>query len=368
MTPHPRDTGCTFGPFYLDTDEGVLRKSGKEVALRPLALAVLAVLVKDKDKLLPYAELKEKAWGADTRVEPHTLSETVLDVRKVLGEYKVCIENKPKRGYRFDSRALQRVEKKRREGSLQGGAEKKRKSVAVRQEFHRFRRTRSTRKKGHPIDLARGLVAHYPLTKAKKAGDDSEKKNHGQKWVDVTFDESGTHFNGATSFISVPDSDSLRVSSFTFAAWICLRNLRGCRRIFEKGPSRSYWLYVHDKAPVVGFYWGRRYFNVESPFHLERNAWYHVAGTFDGRSLRLYLDGRCVDKNVIQEPSHPEHVRGPLTIGWKDGGIKSDHFCGEMKDLRIYNRALAAPEIRALYFNESSQSSGHAENTLPDQQ
>src|SRR5947209_6484798 len=130
MTPHPRDTGYRFGPFYLDPDEGVLWKGGKKVALRPLAVAVLTVLAKHKDEFLTYDELK-KAWGADTYVEHHTISETVLEVRNALGEYKVCVENKPKRGYRFNNRALLRLEKAARLGAHQGGAEKKRKSVAV---------------------------------------------------------------------------------------------------------------------------------------------------------------------------------------------------------------------------------------------
>lgn len=74
------------------------------------------------------------------------------------------------------------------------------------------------------------------------------------------------------------------------------------------------------------------------------NAWHHVAGTYDGSKLRLYIDGVLKAEPNATGPieSHPKQ---PLCIGanceWPD---RSYH--GAIDDVRIYNRSLSEAEIR----------------------
>lgn len=72
--------------------------------------------------------------------------------------------------------------------------------------------------------------------------------------------------------------------------------------------------------------------------------WYHVAATYDGSMMRLYVDA---DEKKTQP--HSEAVRitsSPVRIGRISGSDVSSQF--RFDDVRIYNRALSAPEIAVL--------------------
>ncbi len=72
--------------------------------------------------------------------------------------------------------------------------------------------------------------------------------------------------------------------------------------------------------------------------------WAHLAGTFDGSRLKLYVNGTLED----------DIAAGP--IKYESGGMSllaaaSDEFRGKTDDIRIYNRALSASEIDQMYLN-----------------
>jgi hypothetical protein len=78
--------------------------------------------------------------------------------------------------------------------------------------------------------------------------------------------------------------------------------------------------------------------------------WYHLAGTYDGRYLSLYIDGVL---NAILDAGSVVAYTGPapLMIG---STLNTDHgdrgvFEGFIDDVRIYNRALSAADIGELY-------------------
>lgn len=84
--------------------------------------------------------------------------------------------------------------------------------------------------------------------------------------------------------------------------------------------------------------------------------WHHVAGTFDGTQLRLYLDGRPWGQPV----THPGRIAPMLpqsfvSFGSEDGRTtcpecaNNRYFKGAISQVAIYNRALTAAEIREDY-------------------
>ena len=88
-----------FGPFRIDPYERLLWKEGKAVALPPKVFATLLALVENAPQIVEKDVLLKTIWP-DTFVEESNLSQNVFSLRKVLGEPE-CIENIPKRGYRF---------------------------------------------------------------------------------------------------------------------------------------------------------------------------------------------------------------------------------------------------------------------------
>jgi hypothetical protein len=75
---------------------------------------------------------------------------------------------------------------------------------------------------------------------------------------------------------------------------------------------------------------------------LPLHTWYHVAATYDGTAMRLYLNGvevGMVDKSGALDVNSAV----PVNIGRNPDG--SNHMHGSLDDVRIYNRALTASEI-----------------------
>jgi len=81
------------------------------------------------------------------------------------------------------------------------------------------------------------------------------------------------------------------------------------------------------------------------------NRWVHLAGVYDGKMLRLYVNGveigRHAQTGMIQVDDNP------VTIGGEENGSDSrvvdGEFNGLIDDVYIYNRALSPEEIQALY-------------------
>lgn len=84
-------------------------------------------------------------------------------------------------------------------------------------------------------------------------------------------------------------------------------------------------------------------------YKAELDKWIHVAATYDGWWARLYVDGVeiCSQRfwGSIRIPESPFTFSGYLN----DAGEIIDEITGNLDDLRIYNRALDATEIRNVY-------------------
>lgn len=92
-----------FGPYRLDTAEGLLLRDGEPVPLTPKAFETLVALVERSGHLVEKDELMKAVWS-DAFVEESNLTSNVYALRKMLGQGekgRSYIETVPKRGYRF---------------------------------------------------------------------------------------------------------------------------------------------------------------------------------------------------------------------------------------------------------------------------
>jgi Concanavalin A-like lectin/glucanases superfamily len=87
---------------------------------------------------------------------------------------------------------------------------------------------------------------------------------------------------------------------------------------------------------------GYVYKSTEDPEELERNVWSHVALTFDGAHMRLYVDGELVDTTSAEGAVA---TSGPLSIGCS--AEFEDNYEGLIDEVRLYDRALGEEEIAA---------------------
>src|SRR5215475_3410697 len=92
-----------FGDFALDTDQRVLLRDGKPVALTPKVFETLLILVANSGRIVEKDELMNRLWP-DTFVEEANLASNIKQLRKSLGDdarQPVFIETVARRGYRF---------------------------------------------------------------------------------------------------------------------------------------------------------------------------------------------------------------------------------------------------------------------------
>ena len=73
------------------------------------------------------------------------------------------------------------------------------------------------------------------------------------------------------------------------------------------------------------------------------NAWTHLAATYDGTTLRLYVNGNLVGSRAVANPLLTS--TGVLRFG--GNSVWGEFFAGRIDEVRLYNRALAAAEIQA---------------------
>lgn len=78
---------------------------------------------------------------------------------------------------------------------------------------------------------------------------------------------------------------------------------------------------------------------------LPTGRWVHLAGTFDGTTMRLYVDG--VECATMDRPGPVKPNAFPLCLGSYEAGHQA-HFVGRLDDVRLYGRALSPADIARL--------------------
>ncbi|MCL5281239.1 MAG: PA14 domain-containing protein [Planctomycetes bacterium] len=200
-----------------------------------------------------------------------------------------------------------------------------------------------------------GLVGWWQFNEGSgtKAADSSGNNNNGTLSGPVTWDMGwdGTaclSFNGPYNFVRVPDNASLNMTDgITITAWVNPR-WTGNNRIMQKsseGSDDQYRL-LKEGGNNIRFH-VPPFPNLEATgFIPAKGEWSHLAGTYDGKEVRIYLNGKMVASQAATGKMGTSN--GPLFIGTKHSTAPAgDEYNGLMDDVRIYNRGLSAAEIKA---------------------
>jgi len=73
------------------------------------------------------------------------------------------------------------------------------------------------------------------------------------------------------------------------------------------------------------------------------NTWTHLAATFDGATVRLFVNGVQVASQA--QPTPLANTTGTLQIG--ADSYPTEYFAGRIDEVRVYNRALSATQIQS---------------------
>ena len=97
------------------------------------------------------------------------------------------------------------------------------------------------------------------------------------------------------------------------------------------------------------------------------DTWTHVAGTYDGATLRIYING--VEENTLAATGTIQVETLPFTIGaGYNNGTLNENWIGGIDDVMLFNRGLSAQEIDDIFTRTppSSASAPGAGNPMDD--
>jgi len=148
--------------------------------------------------------------------------------------------------------------------------------------------------------------------------------------------------------VRVPNSPKLNATSaITVAAWVWADTWGGGnRRILQKGNSDNQYMFT-DASDSLMFSLSGVSGGVITAALPGAGDWHHVAGTYDGSTIIIYIDGAEANSQPANGPISV--TSDDLIIGAKWGSVTGDYFDGLLDDVRIYRRALDATEIDGLF-------------------
>ena len=197
-----------------------------------------------------------------------------------------------------------------------------------------------------------GLVAAYAFnegsgtTVTDASGNGNTGTVSGATWTTSGKYGSSLAFNGTNARVNVPNSSSLQLSSgMTLEAWVNPSTVNSAwRDVIYKGNDNYYLEATSDNAskPNGGLIAGGSYANAYGTAALPANTWSFLTETYDGATLRLYLNGNQIASQAAT--GNIASSTNPLQIG--GDGFYSQYFNGAIDNIRIYNTALTAAAIQ----------------------
>ncbi len=197
-----------------------------------------------------------------------------------------------------------------------------------------------------------GLVAAYSFNEGSgtTVGDASGTGNNGTT-SNTTWSASGKYggalsFNGTSARVNIPNSSSLQLTTaMTLEAWVNPSTVSSAwRDVLYKG-NDNYYLEAtssHGSKPDAGLIAGGSYGDAYGTAALSANTWSFLTETYDGATLRLYVNGTQVaataHTGAITTSTNQLQIGGDSLYG--------QYFKGLIDEVRVYNFALSAAAIQ----------------------
>lgn len=170
-------------------------------------------------------------------------------------------------------------------------------------------------------------------------------------------------FDGVDDVIEIPDSPALNPTKLTLEAWIKPDSIKAGSRVVSKelttgscSPPYGVWsLDIRSDAGKHAVF----HINVGGTLHslsgtsvIPTNVFTYVAATYDGAIARIYVNGAV--ENSLAVSGSLASSTSLVLIGNASAETRACYpglveFDGLIDEVTIYNRALAAAEIQALF-------------------
>ena len=194
---------------------------------------------------------------------------------------------------------------------------------------------------------------------------DSAGANHGTLQNGATFGPGrfgqAFSFDGVDDQIQVAHNANLNAgTAITIAAWVNAASAGHARSIAQKRSAGNLGGYTFETTaapygPDYGLqfvvWMNGSYQILQTPTSvLQPGVWHHVAATFDGAMMRIFVDG--TERAAVVSLGTIDATTDPFVIG-RNVVIPSFAWHGLLDEIEVYGRTLSAAEIQTL-FNRSA--------------
>ena len=167
----------------------------------------------------------------------------------------------------------------------------------------------------------------------------------------LTFGAMGANFNGQQY---VNSTLTVTSSALTVSVWFNAANLNNNPRLLANShtdaDAKGFQL-MFNSGGASGFFdvgngtaEGRASWSQQ----LVAGTWYHYVGVYDGAAVSAYLNGSQVGTAAFAGGAIAAGTGPDINIA-RNPAYSGDYFIGALWDVRIYERALSAAEVLALY-------------------
>jgi len=173
------------------------------------------------------------------------------------------------------------------------------------------------------------------------------------------------YFDGIDAYVEIDASLNLDPEAFTISTWI---NSDDSNSSFKTILSKK------DGSSSSGFDFRLTYDNriqifwengteqrLTSKTILPHGTWHHVAITYNGSLIRLYIDGVLDNMGNVLPPIPNAHL---FLIGAAGAGTPTQHFKGHIDEVRIWKRQLSITQLRFMMNQEIKESNLHVSGKI----
>ncbi len=211
--------------------------------------------------------------------------------------------------------------------------------------------------------LNEGLVGYWKLdTGSGSSAIDETWTSNGTitaaSWVSGKYDDA-LDFDGSADYVNIPHDDShVPSQTVTAMAWVNIDGTTGDHQVIiskwsdtndGSSTTMSYVLELNPDARTV-----RWTTFISSTTHVlltsdqvDLNTWTHLAGTYDGQTKRIYVNGE--EWASYSTSGSFATNQNDLRIGGHDNTGDNNWFDGTIDDVRIYNWTLGQSDINTIY-------------------
>ncbi|MBU0608360.1 MAG: glycoside hydrolase family 99-like domain-containing protein [Armatimonadetes bacterium] len=148
--------------------------------------------------------------------------------------------------------------------------------------------------------------------------------------------------------VTVPPNPALSPAALTVACWVKTdladqSDKWMVNHIYSGGTNTGYRLGLAGGRPSFGVPVTSFSPHLTGDKPLPTGRWVHLAGTFDGQTMRLYMDDEQVGALDRPGPAKPNAL--PLCLGSYEAGHRA-FFTGLLDEVKLYDRALTAEEVK----------------------